>query len=409
MEEVTLYEAILAVLDEGPEMGKSISKTLRERGFRGSCDPSSVNRLLYRMEREGRVRMLASRPPIWALVRTSPKTSVNTSNHASKNSSLRPPTGDSAPAQSKSQAKGPASSDDPVRNAVWEAALKILADQGKRGLRALVIDVSRATGLYPGLIREHLAAGFAGIESDGRLFEIRPKERLALTLRAYLPGLALTPAGNPRPGSLLIDASGPQGRLSARIEVVDDELPFWFCLPARSRKEWNALREGAETTSGSWSLPWRRATEPAPLPAPLAWRSGKLDQVIRAASRASTALNLPTFDSVAVTALKPEKAPQDSVAREDQVIQRLTRRRGTIPSGRKYPIMGSCDRCGHALSDPYSLLVGVGPECRKYYSRRVLAAVATASGPAGGGPTYLGGAPADAVARLAAAWTQPVI
>jgi hypothetical protein len=39
---------------------------------------------------------------------------------------------------------------------------------------------------------------------------------------------------------------------------------------------------------------------------------------------------------------------------------------------RKNPHLADCDRCGLPLSDPVSVQLGIGPECRKHYSQEVI-------------------------------------
>ena len=73
------------------------------------------------------------------------------------------------------------------------------------------------------------------------------------------------------------------------------------------------------------------------------------------------------------------------------------------PAGRVHPVSGFCDHCGQPLSDPYSLLVGVGPVCRGYYEHGVIRGVALASeAPRSKSGIYPGAE--EAVKQLRLAW-----
>ena len=103
-----------------------------------------------------------------------------------------------------------------------------------------------------------------------------------------------------------------------------------------------------------------------------------MKDLIATTRRVARRWGVTLVDRVEVQEVVQTRAPLD----QDQLtISRLVRRRGAIPTGRRYPISGSCDHCGQPLSDPYSLLIGVGPVCRGYYSPRVLAAVAATRAP----------------------------
>jgi hypothetical protein len=56
-------------------------------------------------------------------------------------------------------------------------------------------------------------------------------------------------------------------------------------------------------------------------------------------------------------------AEADRRSREHSQLQRLRAR----PTGRRFPQV-DCLRCGHPLSDPSSVRLGIGPECEKYFS-----------------------------------------
>jgi hypothetical protein len=53
--------------------------------------------------------------------------------------------------------------------------------------------------------------------------------------------------------------------------------------------------------------------------------------------------------------------------RDEATVRRLSGR-----TGRGRIAVSQCDRCGQPLSDPVSVQLGIGPECRKYYSTEVI-------------------------------------
>lgn len=428
----SLEDAILRTLAEHPEDARGLARRLQAAGI-ASCDKSQVNSVLYRLERDSQVRRLGSTPPLWVVINARPSRSTKVGKSAtgdtaattgskkdekaarnignSTGSSLKETAQRLGRPQSRQGPGSPASSnsagDDTgaaEAGVVWQAAVKHLAKGRSLHRNNLVSLIQHDTGLGAAIV-EHLTAGFAGVATDGVYFDIRPEHRLVLTLKAQLPDLTQTPAGHLRTGSIRLDAKGPAGALSARFEVVDDETSYWFCCRASDPHSWASLYRGAETVSAGWALPLGPAPADQLLPAPLIWRNAELLGAVRAACATAAALGASAFDTVRLTSLPAPVRPVTLRNTDQETVARITRRRGVIPAGRKYPIQGSCDRCGQPLSDPYSLLVGVGPVCRGYYSPHVLAAVARAREPVAG-PSATGRArtPADAVARLAADW-----
>jgi hypothetical protein len=288
---------------------------------------------------------------------------------------------------------------------VWKAAIKHLAKGRALHQNSLVSLVKHETGVAEPTVAHHLSSGFAGAIRVGGYYDLRAEYRLRLTLTSLLPDMTRTPAGNLRTGAISLEVSGRHGTITARIEVVDDEAAYWFCVRACDPTTWAALRDEAETPSADWTLPWRPApTAAQTLPALLAWRSADLSATIAAACNVAAALQIKSADTVKlrILAAPPKRFPD--LAAEERTIERLTRRRGAIPSGRTHPVQGWCDHCGQPLSDPYSLLVGIGPVCRQYYSPRVLSAVARARSPVDSSSSVSRRTPADALARLAQDW-----
>ena len=238
----------------------------------------------------------------------------------------------------------------------------------------------------------------------------RPAHSRGHHILEQLQELTLTPAGNPRPGSVGLLVKWRDRSMDARVEVVDDlhdKRRFWLCLRITQAQVWTRLRTTAETPSPSWLLPWRAAPDiPSDLPFLLAWRSVDLEGVVDAICEAADTLRFGSLADVSVLAISPPRPSGDRRAsNDDHTVTRLLRRRGVIPGGRKHPVRGTCDRCGQPLSDPYSLLIGIGPTCRQYYPPHVINAVArsAASGDRSGSYTR---SPADALLHLAQAWAH---
>jgi len=194
------------------------------------------------------------------------------------------------------------------------------------------------------------------------------------------------------------------------VEVVDDlhdRRCFWLCLRIAGAQEWTRLRTTAETPSPGWLLPWRVPPEaPSDLPFLLAWRSVDLDGVVDAVCEVADTLRFGSLADASVVAIPPPRRNGDREAsKDDHTVTRLIRRRGVVSGGRKDPVRGSCDRCGQPLSDPYSLLVGIGPICRQYYPPHVIAAVARNAALGDGSGSYRR-SPTDALLHLAQAWAR---
>ena len=297
---------------------------------------------------------------------------------------------------------GPILDEPDIAKKVWQTAVRYLANGKTLHQNSLVTLVKHETGLSEPVVVSHITRGFAGAVSDGVYYDLAPEHRLHLTMLGVLPSLLQTPAGNPRAVSVSLEASGANGHFRGRFEAVDEDRSYWFCMRIGQAEHWAALREEAETAD-NWGPPLQPATDHATMPAPLIWRFSEPAHAAAAARRAAKALGVKTTDKVELIELRYPLGPLRMISDDQRTIERLTRRRGTIPAGRKYPIQGYCDHCGQPLSDPYSLLVGVGPICRQYYSPRVLAAVANANGPTAP-PLARRRTVDDALAVLAEAW-----
>ncbi|WP_460790920.1 DUF6011 domain-containing protein [Nocardioides maradonensis] len=80
--------------------------------------------------------------------------------------------------------------------------------------------------------------------------------------------------------------------------------------------------------------------------------------------------------------MSPKSAPQLTVQRHpsapvaefDRTVERLGRRPFRPGHGLKRFAVTTCAKCGQPLSDPNSVVLGIGPDCLKYFDPEVLAA-----------------------------------
>lgn len=210
-----------------------------------------------------------------------------------------------------------------------------------------------------------------------------------------------TPEGHLRDGPFMVSVRGRSKAVLFRIEVVQDERPLWLCLRVTDSARLSLLSGTAETLSVGWRSPLRFASETAALPVPLMWRCANAEQLLQRIVQICATDGIDQIESIDVGA--PAQSAATGAQREDREVARLISRRGAIPRGRRYPISGSCDHCGQPLSDPFSLLIGIGPVCRGYYSPRVIQRVAADLHVERLDPSTSRD-PEDAIARLRAAW-----
>lgn len=399
-----LESAVIAALHERPDSARGLAARLSRSGA-APVSASSVNSVLYRLEREERTRRVPASPPVWRLLREQgdpvpvpvpvPKVTRASSNRPVE---VRPPV-------------APVAAGNPMSSMpdIWQVAVRHLAKGRRLHLNSLAALIRHDTGLSEGTIASVLRDGSDTVEVVGPYLDLRPEHRLTATLEALLPDLITTPEGRPRPSAVGLEAVGGSRKIVARFEVVDDDLPYWCCVRIRTNGGWSALRIGAETVGSDWRLPWRvPPNQPTAFPGILVWRVAEVNGLVSVAKQVADSLSMHTFTSVQLTPIPRPMAPIQQFDLEQQTIARLVRRRGPIGRGRKHPVQGTCDHCGQPLSDPYSLLVGVGPVCRGYYSQRVLSAVARAREiPETPKLTAAGRGPSEALSNLAADWRWP--
>lgn len=171
--------------------------------------------------------------------------------------------------------------------------------------------------------------------------------------------------------AVLIDvASSSTARLALRYDFVRTGfgLQIWLSAFAPGPELLKAY-----LPAGPWSLtPPNRlplVSAPADLAAPavVVWRHGTaIDAAVMLRALLGEALG------VAVGRLRIERQQCTPAELERRLRDETTIRRLGGRLGARRPAVSQCDRCGQPLSDPTSVQLGIGPECRKYYSKQVL-------------------------------------
>jgi hypothetical protein len=337
-----LSDAVFLLVHERGRDAKSLANALRAMGF-ADCDKSTVNSILHRLERQGAVRKAEAHPPVWLAGRPS----------------------QAADASPRATASGAGAR---FQQRIWDEAMALLRGGNSEDASRLLHGISLSTGLPGGYVRAVLLQGHDGVVvTDGRL---------RLTRSSLLRSRLVTPAGNPRSGPVIVTAASAELGLAPfeiRALMLDSPDPFWVCAKVQVRSFWERLFPKAETLSQTWSLPLRPAPRVSPgLPAALIWRRRTVDAAVAQVEAVFASLPGMSYDAAQI-----QDSPQEiHKTHNESEVQRLLRRRGPVPRGHGHPAAGFCDYCGHPLSDPYSLLVGVGPVCRAHYRPEVIAKVA---------------------------------
>lgn len=128
--------------------------------------------------------------------------------------------------------------------------------------------------------------------------------------------------------------------------------------------------EDAFVLSPGWSLPLVQPTPDSLLPQVAVWR-------IQSARQAAETVRSVLEGRLGLPAERVRTSHDDCTPGE--LDRRVTGQRtiGRVQGSRtrKNIATRSCDRCGQPLSDPESVRLGIGPECRRYYGQEVLNAV----------------------------------
>lgn len=177
---------------------------------------------------------------------------------------------------------------------------------------------------------------------------------------------------------LVVTAASGESTRTLRCDFVrgDRGDEIWIAWAAGDDEEWQAAAQaGAWALGIDWKLPLVPATEAlVGHPPVLVHRERSTGD---AAQRVQAVLTTvwgrsdqhARLEKVACTPAELERRVLG-----EQTVRRLVRRATSRGAA-----LRTCERCGQPLSDPASVSVGIGPECRKYYSAEVLRAVKTRS------------------------------
>ncbi|MFF0341566.1 DUF6011 domain-containing protein [Kribbella sp. NPDC004875] len=161
--------------------------------------------------------------------------------------------------------------------------------------------------------------------------------------------------------------------LRLRLDFVDGarKHPIWLaCLVEGEVIRDELLAESPLVLGRNWSLPLVRPAPDSSPPLVAVWRTsspGEAADTVRSVLEGRLGI---AAERVHLTRDECTPRELDRRVTGQAVVQRLRR-----SGGRKGVVRRSCDRCGQPLSDPESVRLGIGPECRSYYSRQILDAV----------------------------------
>ena len=159
-------------------------------------------------------------------------------------------------------------------------------------------------------------------------------------------------------------------RLDLRYDFVRTGvgLQVWLAAIARSPELLQAyLTTGPWTLTEPGRLPLVSALPDLVAPAVVVWRHATPKAAALALHEVlGETLALPV-DRVRLHRQQCTPAELERRLGDEATIRRLGGR-----AGRKRPAVSQCDRCGQPLSDPVSVQLGIGPECRKHYSKEVI-------------------------------------
>lgn len=147
---------------------------------------------------------------------------------------------------------------------------------------------------------------------------------------------------------------------------------IWIAWASVGSEEWRAAGQaGAWSLGPDWKLPLTPATDAAEgHPPVLVFRERSATD---AAQRVQTVIE--ELWGIPEGRARLEKNACTPAELERRVLGEQTTRRLVTRAMSRGPAVRTCERCGQPLSDPRSVMLGIGPECRKYYSAEVLRAV----------------------------------
>lgn len=167
--------------------------------------------------------------------------------------------------------------------------------------------------------------------------------------------------------------------LLLRQELVDDgSAGFWLSLPTRTSGLLKPLLPTRPSTlSPGWRLPLVGvAADHETPPQLLVWRR---DDTKTAAAVLRSVLEEALELSTTRVTLTPENCTPAEADRRIGARASIARVRAKR-SGMGGYAEAFCDKCGQPLNNPESVRIGVGPECRRYYSPEYFRAMERGSG-----------------------------
>lgn len=257
-----------------------------------------------------------------------------------------------------------------------EAVLLVRAQPGYWTLRALSQYLARRHRLRPGLVRDLLEQGPELRQSPA---QAPPPVRRPVTPAAARPvrswdrvvedvTLWLSEADTDAVDVEV--AAGETARLVLRYDFVQagPRVRIWLTGIARSPEVLESyLAANPWTLTAPGKLPLTGARADLAAPAVLVWR-----HVTAAAAALSLREVIGDTLGVAVDRVRVEAHQCTPVELERRLGDEATVRRLGRRTGRARATVSHCDRCGQPLSDPVSVQLGIGPECRRYYSTEVI-------------------------------------
>lgn len=157
-----------------------------------------------------------------------------------------------------------------------------------------------------------------------------------------------------------------------RCDGVSDRPPkqIWVTLATEdSSVIRTALDRDAVAPSEGWLLPLRAAHSGSRI---LVWRLDAMEAAADLILAKIAAFSCAVAD-VELTAVTHRSAERKEIERNVRVLARLRAR----PRPRSGEVLGDCAKCGHALTDPSSAAIGIGPTCQKRYAPEVIQALRT--------------------------------
>lgn len=171
---------------------------------------------------------------------------------------------------------------------------------------------------------------------------------------------------------VMASASGTTRTLRCDFVRGDRGEEVWIATAVTNPEDWIAAsRAGAWSLRPGWKLPLVKAAEvPGGAPMVLVYREASAAD----AAQRVQAVVAELWDVQSGTA-RLEKVTCSPAELERRVLGEHTVRRLVARATPRGPTVKTCERCGQPLTDPSSVALGIGPECRKYYSTEVLRAV----------------------------------